>query len=47
MEYVRDLVLFEGGATRAAAVATWALVRAQGDVVIGVAALLSHDTHHF
>ena len=37
----RDLVLMEGGATRAAAVATWALVRAQGDVLFGVAALRS------
>jgi len=35
----RDLVLMAGGATRAAAVATWALVRAQGDVRLGVAAL--------
>ncbi len=32
----------EGGATRAAAVATWALVRARGDVLVGVAALRSH-----
>jgi hypothetical protein len=47
VECVRDLVLLEGGATRAAAIATWALVRAQGDVVIGVAALLSRDTHCF
>jgi hypothetical protein len=37
----RDLVLMEGGATRAAAVATCALVRAQGDVLVGVAALRS------
>ena len=37
----RDLVLMEGGATRAAAVATWALVRARGDVLVGVAALRS------
>ncbi len=47
MECVRDLVLLEGGATRAAAVATWALVHARGDVVIGVAALLSRDTRRF
>ncbi len=47
MECVRDLVLLEGGATRAAAVATWALVCARGDVVIGVAALLSRDTRRF
>ncbi len=36
-----DLVLMEGGAPRAAAVATWALVRARGDVLVGVAALCS------
>jgi hypothetical protein len=47
VECVRDLVLLEGGATRAAAVATWALVCARGDVVIGVAALLSRDTRRF
>ncbi len=47
MECVRDLVLLEGGATRAAAVVTWALVRARGDVVIGVATLLSRDTRRF
>ncbi len=47
MECFCDLVLLEGGATRAAAVATWALVRARGDVVIGVVALLSRDTHRF
>ena len=34
---------WKGGATRAAAVATWALVRAQGDVIGGVAALRSRD----
>ncbi len=44
MECVCDLVLLEGGATRAAAVATWALVCARGDVIIGVVALLSRDT---
>ena len=36
-----DLVLMEEGAPRAAAVATWALVCAQGDVLGGVAALRS------
>jgi hypothetical protein len=36
-----DLVLMEGGATWAAAVATWALVCMQGDVLVGVAALRS------
>jgi len=43
----RDLVLMEGGVTRAAAVATWALVHAQGDVLFGVAALRSRTTRHF
>ena len=43
----RDLVLMAGGATRAAAVATWALVRAQGDVLFGVAALRSFAAHCF
>jgi hypothetical protein len=47
MKCVCDLVLLEGGVTRVAAVATWALVPARGDVVIGVAALLSRDTHRF
>jgi len=37
----------EEGATRAAAVATWALVRARGDVLFGVAALRSHTTRRF
>ena len=37
----------EGGATRAAAVATWALVRALGDVLFGVAALRSLTTCRF
>jgi hypothetical protein len=37
----------EGGATRAAAVATWALVCAQGDVLVGVAALRSRTTRRF
>ncbi len=43
----RDLVLMEGGATRAAAVATWALVRAQGDVLFGVGALRSCAARRF
>ncbi len=43
----RDLVFMEGGATRAAAVATWALVRALGDVLFGVVALRSRTTCHF
>jgi hypothetical protein len=47
VECVRDLVHLEGGVTRAAVVATWALVCARGDVVIGVAALLSRDTRRF
>jgi hypothetical protein len=42
-----DLVLMEGGATRAASVATWALVCMQGDVLIGVAAFCSHTTCRF
>ena len=33
--------------TCAAAVTTWALVPAQGDVLVGVAALRSHTTHRF
>ena len=38
----RDLVLIAGGgATRTAAVPTWALVCTQGDVLVGVAALRS------
>ena len=40
----RDLVLMAGGATRAAAVATCALVRARGDVLLGVVALRSRAT---
>ncbi len=43
----RDLMLMEGGATRAAAVAIWALVRAQGDVLGGGVALRSRETRHF
>ncbi len=37
----------EGGATRAAAVATWALVRVQGDVLVGVAAVRSRAARRF
>ena len=40
----RDLVLMEGGATCAAAFATWSLVRTRGDVLVGVAALHSRAT---
>ena len=43
----RDLVLMEGGATRAAAVATCALVRAQADVLVGVMALRSCAARRF
>ncbi len=43
----RDLVLMEGGATCAVAVATWALVRAQGDVLVGVVALCSRAICRF
>jgi hypothetical protein len=43
----RDLVLMEGGATRAAAVATWALVCARGDGLVGVAALRSRTICRF
>ncbi len=43
----RDLVLMEGGTTRAAAVATWALVRTRGDVLVGVAALHRRMTCRF
>ena len=42
-----DLVLITGGVTRTAAVATWALVHTQGDVLVGVAALRSCMTLHF
>ncbi len=42
-----DLVLMEGGATWAASVATWALVRKRGDVLIGVAAFCSRAAHRF
>jgi hypothetical protein len=43
----RDLVLMEGEATWAAAVATCALIHAQGDVLVGVAALYSHAARRF
>jgi hypothetical protein len=42
-----DLVLMEGGATWVAAVATWALVHTQGDVLVGVAVLRSCAAHRF
>ena len=42
-----DLVLIAEGATWTAAVATWALVRMQGDVLVGVAALGSRTTRRF
>ncbi len=42
-----DLVLMEGGATQAAAIATWALYCTQGDVLVGVAALHSHAARRF
>ena len=42
-----DLVLMEGGATWAAAIATWALVCMQGDVLVGVAALRSRAARRF
>ncbi len=37
----------EGGATQAAAIATWALVRTRGDVLVGVAALCSRAARRF
>ena len=40
----RDLVLMAGGATLAAAVATWALVRGCGEVLVGATALRSRVT---
>ncbi len=43
----RDLVLMEGGAAWAAAVATWALVCTQGDVLVGVAVLRSRAACRF
>jgi hypothetical protein len=44
---VCDLVLMEGGATRAAFIATWALVCTQGNVLIGVAAFCSRTACRF
>ncbi len=43
----RERVPMEGGATCAAAVATWALVRICGDVLSGVAASRRHPACHF
>ncbi len=43
----RDLVLMEGGAPWAAAIATWALVCTHGDVLVGVAALRSRAACRF
>ena len=43
----RDLVLMARGATRAAAVATWALVCARGDVIVGVVASRSFAARRF
>ncbi len=37
----------EGGAAWAAAIATWALVRTQGDVLVGVAVLCSRAARRF
>ncbi len=37
----------EGGAIRATAVATWALVCTRGDVLVGVVTLRSHVTLRF
>ena len=45
--HARDLVLMEGGGTWAAAIATWALVHTQGDVLVGVAALRSRAARRF
>ncbi len=42
-----DLVLMEGGATWAAAVATWALVCTRGYVLVGVAVLRSRAARRF
>ena len=47
LDCTRDLVRMEGGATHAAAVATWTLVHAQGDVLGGVAALRSREACRF
>ena len=43
----RDLVPMAGGATHAAAVATWVLVRARVDVLVGVAALRRRVARRF
>jgi len=43
----RDLVLMEERAMWAAAIATWALVRTRGDVLVGVAALRIRTTRRF
>ena len=40
-------MLIARGATRTAAVATWALVCRRGDVLVGVAALHSRTTRRF
>ncbi len=42
-----DLVLMEGGATWAAAIATWALVCTQGDVLVDVVVLHSRAARRF
>jgi len=47
LDFTRDLVHMEGGATCAAAVATWALVRARGDVLGRVVALRSRAACRF
>ena len=47
LDCTHDLVCMEGGAARAAAVATWALVRARGDVLGGVVALHCRDARRF
>ena len=48
LDCTRDLVCMEGGATHAAAIATWALVRARGDAVLGgVVALRSRAARRF
>ena len=43
----RALVPMAGGATRAAAVATWALVRARVEVLVGVAAVRRREARRF
>jgi hypothetical protein len=42
-----DLVLMEGGATWAAAIAPWALICTRGDVLVGVVALCSRAARRF